>query len=161
MNVFGHNHVADQRALIFFPHREQNFEKQVPFASVAQKREPPITAARNEMQVPLAVTSFQFVTHRDDGYAAHPSRQRRMRQPQRQSQRQQTDTSTAVVVSSRFDLRQADQWNYRFTRNPRLVLAPISCTLIFSRRTHARLALSKSKSAPFRKRRMPPVNTQG
>lgn len=67
MNMFGHNHVANQRELILFPHRVQDSEQQVSFASVTQKRESPITAAGDEMQVPLAVMSLQFVTHGDDG----------------------------------------------------------------------------------------------
>jgi hypothetical protein len=65
VNVFRHNHVANQRELIPLPHAAQDFQQHLALARAPQQGKSPVTATGNKMQMPLVVTPFEFVSWED------------------------------------------------------------------------------------------------
>jgi len=58
-----HDNVAHNRKSIALAHLLQRLEKQIPAGGAAQKRPPPITTGRNEMQILCSVESFETCGH--------------------------------------------------------------------------------------------------
>jgi hypothetical protein len=97
-----------RRELILLPHAVQNFEQQLTLAGTPQQGKPPVATARNEMQLPLVVTPFEFVAWDDEVSAAHPlPKPQRVRHPQRKTKPKSTATAPTAVVSSVSMQRQA------------------------------------------------------
>jgi hypothetical protein len=61
MNVFRHHHIADQQELVTRPHFVENLQENVALPRCAQQRAAPVTAASDEMQMPLPITALQSI----------------------------------------------------------------------------------------------------
>jgi hypothetical protein len=70
MHVLRHHHVTQQRELVSTPYLSQHLHKKISCAGCAQPFLSPIATERNEVQMPLAVNSNQFISHVRDGNTA-------------------------------------------------------------------------------------------
>ena len=83
MNVLRHHHIPDDYEPIASPHFIKNDQKSIPRPHRPQKRQPPITTERNEMQLRSPIAPLKILRHRSKSTPSHPSQiQQRMGHPQ-------------------------------------------------------------------------------
>ena len=63
MHMFRHHYKTNQRKPVPFPHISQHLHKQIPSADSTEQLLSPITAKRNEVQMPVPVDPHQFIPH--------------------------------------------------------------------------------------------------
>lgn len=75
--MFGHDDHADQQELVLRAQLVEDDQENVASPCGAQQREAAVTTAGDEVQVLVAVTSFQTILHHANRFRACPSRAER------------------------------------------------------------------------------------
>src|SRR5580704_11696006 len=63
MHVFGHRHVPNYCNFVLLPNLSQRPHKHVSGSHRPEQRKPPVTTARDEMQIAFSVVSFEVLWH--------------------------------------------------------------------------------------------------